>query len=370
LTEPFAEYLAAIGDYYWFGMASPTQIKKVGNENLAANPSGTGPFKFTERAEGDHTTVERFDDYWGEKAYLDKLIVRPILDDAARVVALQNGEIDLMSDPPPDSIPDLVNAGFKLSDGPASQVAYYNFNFRNEYGNNDKVRQAINYAIDREAIAKDLFRDTVIPAYGLHTPGAPAYDPTWAPVSFDPDKAKQLLTEAGYPDGFKTTVWAAPTASGWPLAGATLQLIQSNLKDIGIDIELQLTEWVTYLGLDFRDPNMMMSGTAWGMPTNYFVNILAESDYQSSESLFSSGYNDAENPRADVDQILKAAKSEPDPEKSNELYKQANSKLCAEDVAFLCLNHDKFPHLMGDYVYGFVHAVNVNYDMSKVWLDK
>src|SRR4029079_1359276 len=116
-----------------------------------------------------------------------------ILDDAARVVALQNGEIDLMSDPPPDSIPDLVNAGFKLSDGPASQVAYYNFKFRNEYGNNDKVRQAINYAIDREAIAKDLFRDTVIPAYGLHTPGAPAYDPTWAPVSLDPDKAKQPL---------------------------------------------------------------------------------------------------------------------------------------------------------------------------------
>ena len=128
---------AAIGDYYWFGIASPTQITAVGNENLAANPSGTGPFKFVERVEGDHTTVERFEEYWGEKAYLDRLIVRPILDDAARVVALQNGEIDLMSDPPPDTIPDLLSAGFKMSEGNASQVAYYNFNFRNEYGAND-----------------------------------------------------------------------------------------------------------------------------------------------------------------------------------------------------------------------------------------
>lgn len=370
LTEPFVEFLAAIGDYYWFGIASPTQIKKVGNENLAANPSGTGPFKFVERVEGDHTTVERFDDYWGEKAYLDRLIVRPILDDAARVVALQNGEIDLMSDPPPDTIPDLERAGFKLSIGNASQVAYYNFNFRNEYGKNDLVRRAISLAVDRQSIASNLFRDTVIPAYGLHTPGAPAYDPTWKPVEFNPERARELLAEAGYPNGFKTQVWAAPTASGWPLAGATAQLIQSNLKDIGIEIELKLTEWVTYLGLDFRNPDVLMYGTAWGMPTNFFVNILTESTYNTAESTFSTGYNEIEAPREDIDSLLKAAKAEPDPEKSNELYKQANEKICVEDVAVLCLNHDKFPHLMAPYVYGFVHAVNVNYDMSKVWLDK
>src|SRR5207253_468105 len=68
LSAPFIEFLAAIGDYYWFGIASPTQMTKVGSENLAANPSGTGPFKYVERVQGDHTTVERFDDYWGEKA--------------------------------------------------------------------------------------------------------------------------------------------------------------------------------------------------------------------------------------------------------------------------------------------------------------
>jgi len=189
-------------------------------------------------------------------------------------------------------------------------------------------------------------------------------------VTYDPDKAKQLLTDAGYPNGFKSTLWAAPTASGWPLAGATAQFIQSNLKAIGIDLEIQLTEWVTYLGLDFRDPKLLMSGTAWGMPTNFFVNILAESTYNTQESTYSTGYNEKENPRTDVDTLLKSAKAEVDPAKSNDLYKQANSKLCAEDVAFLCLNHDKFPHMMADYVEGFVHAVNVNYDMSKVWLDK
>ena len=178
-----------------------------------------------------------------------------------------------------------------------------------------------------------------------------------------------MLTEAGYPDGFTTQVWAAPTASGWPLAGATAQLIQSNLKDIGIEIELQLTEWVTYLGLDFRDPERADVRHCLGHADQLLREHPDRVDYNTAEGTFSTGYNEIEAPREDIDSLLKAAKAEPDAEKSNELYKQVNEKLCVEDVAVLCLNHDKFPHLMADHVYGFVHAVNVNYDMSKVWLD-
>ena len=89
----------------------------------------------------------------------------------------------LLSDPPPDVIQSLVDEGYVLSQGLTPQVAYYRFHFHNEYGANQLLRQAVQYAIDREAIARDLFRDTAIPAYGLLSPGAPADEPTLSCVS-------------------------------------------------------------------------------------------------------------------------------------------------------------------------------------------
>lgn len=370
-SRPVVEFLATIGDYYWFGIASPTKMQEVGAENLAQNPSGTGPFKFVERVEGQRTVFERNEDYWGEKAYLDEVIIRPILEDQSRVVALQTGEVDLMSDPPPDVIESLVNEGFVLSQGLASHVAFYRFQFRNEFGGNQKVRQAVQYAVDREAIARDLFRDTAIPAYGVLAPGAPAYDPDWAPYEYDPDKARQLLAEAGYPDGFKTMIQSTPTASGWPQAGAVAQFIKDNLADVGIEAELKLTEWVTYLGIEWREEvDTMMWGTAWGMPTNFFLNVEAESSYRSQNDQWDPGYSNRENPNETLDEFLIQGAQETDPEKSRELYHKANVQLCVEDAARFGITHDKLPHLMRPDVKGFFHSVNVNYDLSKVWLDK
>jgi peptide/nickel transport system substrate-binding protein len=321
--------------------------------------------------EGDHTTVERFDGYWGDKAFVDKLIVRPILDDSARVVALQNGEIDLMSDPPPDVIQSLLDAGFVLSQGTTPQVAYYRFNFHNEFGAKQQVRQAVSMAINRDSIAKDLFRDTVIPAYGILSPGAPAYDPNWKPITFDPAKAKQLLADAGYPNGFKTKLLAAPTASGWPQAGAVAQFMKSNLADIGVDIELELTEWVTYLGINFAErTDAMLWGTAWGMPTNFFLNIEFESiNHDETTDTYCTFYNTPQHPLQDLDDLLISGKQSTDASKTNEIYRQINQRVAVDDAAILALNHDKLPHLMSTKVRGFVHSVNVNYDMSKVWLD-
>lgn len=369
--QPVGEFLATMGDYYWFGIASPTQIEKVGNENLAANPSGTGPFRFVERVEGQRTEFERNDDYWGEKAYVDRVIVRPILEDQARVVALQTGEIDLMSDPPPDVIQSLIDEGFVLSDGMTPQVAFYYFNFRNEFAQDVRVRQAISYAINREAIARDLFRDSAIPAYGLLSPGAPAYDPDWKPFAYDPEKARELLAEAGYPDGFKTKLLGVPTASGWPQAGAVAQFMKDNLAEVGIDLELELTEWVTYLGIQFRErTDMILRGTAWGMPTNFFLNIQGESRYRSEQDAGDSAYTNRENPNEELDELLVAGAQSTDPEEANRLYREANEKMMVEDCAYVAITHDKLPHLMKPAVKGFVHSVNVNYDLTKIWIDE
>lgn len=369
-TEPVGEFLGLMGDYYFFGIISPTALDTYGNDGIVEHPTGTGPFTFVERVSGDHTTFARNETYWGEKAWLDQLIVRPILDDQARVIALQSGEIDLLSDPPPDSIQSLVDEGYQLSVGVTPQVAYYYMNFKNEHGSNKLVRQAISHAINREVLAHDLFLDTAIPAYGILSPGMPAYDPEFVSQEFNPDKARELLAEAGYPDGFKS-IWATtPTASGWPLAGIVAQYIQRDLADVGIEIELELTEWVTYLGIDFTNrPEVIAYGTAWGMPMNFFLNIISQAQYRDEEApgLYLNWYNTKQNPVANLEEALRAGEIETDPDKANEYYREAN-RIIADDVGWLALTNDNLPQILAPNVRGFVHAVNVNYDMSKVWL--
>jgi peptide/nickel transport system substrate-binding protein len=372
-AQPVGEFLRLIGDYYFFGIISPARLDEVGNEELPQNGSGTGPFRFVERSPGERTVFERNDDYWGRPPYVDRLIVRPILEDQARVVALQTGELDLMSDPPPDTIDSLVNDGYVLSMGDAPHVTWYYFHFRNEHGSNQLVRQAVSHAINREAIATQLFRDTAAPAYGILSPGMPAYDPDYKPFDYDPDRARELLEEAGYPDGFSTKLLGVPTASGWPQAGAVAEMMQTNLADVGIELELELVEWITFLGqaLDrVQRTDAMLYGTAWGMPFNFFLNIISESVYRTEEANPWNWYNYRENPREDLDEKLQAGAMEIDIEAGNEHYREAHRQIVEEDIAFLPITHDKLPHLMRPEVKGFIHSVNMNYDMTTVWLDE
>lgn len=372
LTEPLGEFLGLMGDYYFFGIISPTALEQYGNDGIVEHPAGTGPFTFVERVPGDHTTFARNETYWGPKAYLDEIIVRPILDDQARVVALQSGEIDLLSDPPPDSIQSLVDSGYQLSIGDVPHVAYYTLNIKNEYGSNALVRQAISYAINRQAIATDLFLDTALPAYGILSPGMPAFDPNYVSQAYDPEKAKSLLVEAGYPDGFSTKWAAAPTASGWPLAGIVAQYVQRDLKEVGIEIELELTEWVTYLGISFRERTDVIAwGTAFGMPMNYFLNIIAQAEFRDEENPGAdlSYYNTKQNPVPELQEALINGAKATDPAEANTWYQKANDKI-AQDVGWLALTHDKLPQVLAPRVQGFVHAVNVNYDFASVWISE
>ena len=371
-TQPVAEFLGLMGDYYFFGIISPTALDTYGNEGIVENPTGTGPFTFVERVSGDRTVFRRNETYWGEKAFVDELIVRPILDDQARVVALQSGEIDILSDPPPDSIQSLVDEGYQLSMGVTPQNSYYYMNLQNQFCSNKLIRQAVSHAINRDVLARDLFLDTAIPAYGILSPGMPAYDPEFVSQAYDPERARQLLAEAGYPDGFSTKWAATQTASGWPLAGIVAQYIQRDLAEVGIEIELELTEWVAYLGIDFtKRPELFAYGTAWGMPMNYFLNIVAQSDFRDQEApgLYLNWYNTVQSPIPALDDALKAGELETDQEAQNALYRTAN-QIVADDVGYLTITHDKLPQVLAPRVQGFVHAVNVNYDVAKVWLSE
>lgn len=221
-------------------MISPASVKKYGNEGVALHPIGTGPFKFVERDQGVKTVLERNPDYWGNKALLDRVIFRPLQDPATRVNALENGEIQMMTTPPWDEIDRLVGAGFKLSTNKnVPYINYIHLNLKNPTMQDARVRKAINMAIDRSGIAKEIYRATGQPEYGMLSPGTDAYDLNFKSYSYDPEGAKKLLVDAGYKDGLKL-VFELPQYGTGEIVETW---IQRDLKKVGIDVELRKYEW-------------------------------------------------------------------------------------------------------------------------------
>jgi peptide/nickel transport system substrate-binding protein len=374
MDKPFGEFIGTmlLGGCGNTAMMSPASWEKWGDE-VGEHPAGTGPFKFVERVRGEKIVLERWDDYWGaelggpyQAPHIDRLIFVPMPDAAARIAALEAGEVDMVWSPPPDSVPVMVDKGFTLSVGPTPHLWYWNLNLREPCLDDVKVRQAINYAIDRESLAHDLLKDTVLPAYTIVAPGGPVYDPDYKPYEYDLNQAKQLLAESSCPDGF-TTKWLVPTGGSGNITPVPIaEWIQRDLSAIGVDVELETYEWQTYLGFWWKgiqegEGAYMMS---WGAVTPYFIDIAAHSKWFAPDGSNIGWYK---NP--DVDALLDQAMVEVDDESRYDLYIEAN-KLIAEDAAFVVVVHDSAPYLLSPRVKDFPHAPQEWMDFRTVWLDE
>src|ERR1700712_5023946 len=151
LKQPFSEFLRMLtqGGNGSTAIMSPTALKTYG-EDIADHPVGTGPFKFKERIRGERIDLVRNDDYWGTVPSIDGVVFRPLPDPSARTAALRSGDVDMIAVPNPDSIDNLVNEGYQLSEGIPPHIWYLSFNMKDKYTSKREVREAINLAIDRE----------------------------------------------------------------------------------------------------------------------------------------------------------------------------------------------------------------------------
>ncbi len=225
------------------GIISPAAVAKYGD--LMHDPVGTGPFKLEEWVPGDHITLARNDSYWGDAPKLSHVIFRVIPEGSTRVGLLRTGEIDFT-----DLIPTPLFA--TLKDDPevtavaplGTPIRYLSFNFQRDVFQNLKLRQAIAMAIDRRDIVTAL-DGLALASKSIIGPKVFGYSPT-AEVfgyKYDPEKAKVLLAEAGYPDGFTTTLWYGVTGD-YPTVA---QVLQEQLSKIGIKVELKGLDWATFL---------------------------------------------------------------------------------------------------------------------------
>ena len=340
-------------------MISPASVKQYGNDGVAAHPVGTGPFKFVEREQGVKTVIEKNPDYWGTKAILDKVIFRPLQDPATRVNALESGEIQLMTGPPWDEIDRLVAAGFVLTTNKnVPYINYIHLNFNFPPMKDIRVRQAINMAIDREGITKEIYHNTGRAEYGLLSPGTDAYDPKFKSYSYDPEGAKKLLAEAGYADGLKL-VFELPQYGTGEIVETW---IQRDLKKVGIDVELRKFEWVTYLGkwAGGMTPDVAMNEIGWGMSTPAWVGIVSRCD-----TIAPNGQNSGAYCNKKVDALLDKAILTADPAAAAALYQQAN-RIIMDDAAFVPVVDDLQPIILSPKVKGFVNPPEDWYDLSIV----
>lgn len=333
-------------------MISPTALKKYGNQGIAEHPVGTGPFQFVELIPGERIVLERFPDYWGPPPNVDRLVFRRIDDPAARVAALRTGEVDFILAPPPDEVPALKAEGFTVLQNNVPHVWYWHINTRDAPFNDVRVRKALQMGIDKEKMAKELLKGTAKAAWSMLPPASTAYNPEYKPYTYDPERAKALLAEAGYPNGLKTIFWTSTSGSGQMIPVPMAEWIQRDLAKIGIKVKLETFDWITYLAKMFEGlrPGHGAYQLSWGMTTNFWIDIITRSTRHPPKGVNVGWYA---NPK--VDSLLDQAREEFNEPKRIALYRKVDRILMEEDAAYLPIVNDLGPIVLNPKVKGFVN---------------
>lgn len=366
LLQPFSPFLRVMaqGGSGSTGIISPTALETYGND-IADHPVGTGPFKFEERIRGQRVSLVRNEDYWGEAPLLDRVVFRPIPDAAARIASIRNNETDIIAVPSPDSVPNLAEAGYEVAQAAPPHSWYLTPNMNEEPMKDRRVRQAVSMAIDREGLAKHILRGTATPAVSVQAPANPGYEEHPENFTFDPGKARELLAEAGYPDGFTTTLETSVDGSGQIMPVAMAEYIQQNLAAVGITVNLKTYEWISYIshynsGLE---DGVGLAQMSWGMSTPFWLYITTSSTLASP-----AGPNAGRYANPELDAAMQKAIAAGDEEEANRFWREANA-IASEDVALIPVVNDKSPYIVSSRVEGFSLANEEWYDLTEVSLN-
>jgi len=371
LSSPYAPLLYNLANNAG-RVISPAIGEKYGNDKLKVDLTGegTGPFKFVEWKTDDHVTLVRNERYWGRDAsgtqlpYADKLIYRVIPDPNQALASLRSGEIDAYqlavgtgSAPPQEIASIKADPTLSYRDRPAPAVFALFFNEAKQPFGRPELRQAISYAIDRAAINHAVFFDTALPLDAIFTPAIWTYDADYHPyLKRDVARAKQLLAQAGRPNGFAFTLLTRNDAPNYQ-QGA--ELIKDQLKDAGIDVTIQLLENPALnAALRAGEHQVGLSAYAPGLDPDSWVY-----PYFSTRGALNS-YTHYNNP--DVDRLLELGRATLDPAARKPLYQQVQ-KLIVDDAAFCVLFNNTVAALSRANVHNVPLGPTPAVGASQVW---
>jgi glutathione transport system substrate-binding protein len=238
LKEPFSAFINTLAHPSGV-MISPAALQKFGKD-IFLNPVGTGPFEFVEWKHGDYVKGKKFAGYW-RKGYpkVDGIVWKAVLDNNTRTVVMQTGEANFAFRIAPEQAAVLQSKpNIQVEATPSIVQRFLTMNELHKPFDDLKVRQAINYAIDKEALAKVAFAGYAVPAEGVVPPGV-EFATKLGPWPYDPAKARALLKEAGYPNGFETDLWSAYNNT---TAQKVIQFVQQQLAQVGIKVRVRALE--------------------------------------------------------------------------------------------------------------------------------
>ena len=356
-------------------IVSPANAEKYG-QDMFKHPSGTGPFKFVDWVKDDHITLEANENYWRARPKLDKLIFRVIPDASARLLALEVGEVMGIEYPnPADFDRIMANKDLKLLTEPGMNVGYmamnsgYGYKDANKSGIRDpdeplvktpgyyepltkkKVRQAINYAIDKKSIVDNIYKGTASVAKNGMPPFMLGYNDDVEDYPYDPGKSKQLLAEAGYPDGFEVTLYVMPVSRPYMFDPPKIgEAIQRYLAAVGIKVKFYQIDWGTYLQ-ETESGKHQMCLLGWtgdnGDPDN-FMNVLYGPNATSIGTAGNYGFYTDEK----AQELLTAALQTFDINKRAEYYKEVQ-EMIHESANWVYIAHSNQNVVFRTNVYGY-----------------
>ena len=300
-----------------------TAIIPASNENPDTNPIGTGPYKYVSRSPQENFVVEKFDEYWGTPANIENVTFRVCANADSIVMNLQGGSIDMFARLTTTQASQLGDQ-FDVLEGTMNLVQALYLNNAVEPFNDERVRQALCYAVDPQGIM-DLISDGKGTEIGSSM--FPAFEKYYMPelndvYSQDFDKAKELLAEAGYPDGFSFTI---TVPSNYQQHIDTAQVLVEQLKNIGVTAEIELVEWETWVSEAYTNRNF--EATVVGVDASSLT----------ASALLSRFVSDAPNnfinfSNADYDAAYARAEAAVDDEEKTEGFKECE-RLLAEHAA-------------------------------------
>jgi peptide/nickel transport system substrate-binding protein len=310
LNKPYAPFLSTLAMPV-FGIGSPAAIKKYGDE-VYMHPIGTGPFCFKSWEPGKSIFLVRYEGYWDVLAKIDEVEFKVIPSNVDRLEQLKQGMIHIADNLGPDDVSAIENdSNLQLLLRPYFNVGYIALNNEKAPFDNRDIRTAISLAINKEEMIKEVFANLARPAKTLIPPLLSGYNESVPDSEYNPEKAKLLLAKAGYPQGFKITLWAMNSSRDYfPKPLQVADYIKKSLKEINIEATIVTYNWDEYLNrIQNGEHEMALIGwTGDNIDPDNFLNTLLSSDNARPGN--ASNYSFYKN--SDVDILLTQARQTTD----------------------------------------------------------
>lgn len=316
------------------------------SERYDQNPVGTGPYILDKWLAGDRIFLKANPEYYLGKSAIENIVIKAIPEGTNRTIALETGEADIVYDVDPVDIDKIKsNNDLKFLYEQSLGNSYLGLNTQHKPFDDVRVRQAIAYAINVDDIIEVVYKNTAIPGSSPISPKIPGYNKDVKNYEYNVEKAKKLLAEAGYPNGFKTSIWINDNTSRKDIA----TILQDQFKTIGIDAAIETLEWGAYI-----------DRTAAGEHDMYilgWVTVTGDPDYGLYPVFHTSAHGRAGNrsfySNATVDRLLDEARISTDQEKRMDNYREIQ-RIIQEEIPSITMVYNNQNVATQKYVENFV----------------